>query len=56
MKKTRYEELTEKANRCRQTALRTEGVMKLIWLEKAMQLENIANSLPLVRANQKVGE
>lgn len=53
---TRYEELTEKAMRCRNTAFKFEvnSYMYLVWLEKAMKLEILANSLPKFRAGQKV--
>lgn len=47
---TRYEELINKANLCRKAAFRTEGQMRLIWLEKAMKLETLAANLPLTRA------
>ena len=51
---TRYEELINKANKCRTAAFRTEGQMKLIWLEKAFQLEMLAANLPLNRAEHIV--
>lgn len=47
---TRYEELINKANACRQAAFRTEGTMREIWLIKAFHLEMLAANLPLNRA------
>lgn len=52
---TRYEDLINKANLCRTAAFRTEGTMKLIWLEKAVKLELLAANLPLTRASQIQG-
>lgn len=51
---TRYEELTTKADVCRLAAARTEGSMKTIWLQKAMDLEIEAANLPVVKAVQVV--
>lgn len=50
---TRYEDLQKKANKCRKAAFKTRGFMRLVWLEKANRLENLAANLPLNRANQK---
>lgn len=53
---TRYEELKNKAELCRLTASKTEGRMRLIWLQKAMDLEILAGNLPMTRASQNVGK
>ena len=49
---TRYEELKNKADRCRRTARKTSGFMQWVWIEKANKLEELAANLPLTRATQ----
>lgn len=51
---TKYEELRNKAEKCRQAAIRAENEsFKNEWLLKAAQLENEAANLPLVKAAAK---
>lgn len=47
---TTYESLINKANKCRETAKKTSGYMSSIWLQKARELEELANSLLVVTA------
>lgn len=53
---TRYEDLIEKSERCIRASLKTEGFMAWVWMQKATELQTLANNLPLVRANQIIGE
>lgn len=47
MNVTKYQTYMDLANKCRETAKLTTGLMQSIWLRNAIELENKARSLKI---------
>lgn len=51
---TKYEYIKNKAEKCRENAKATEGLMRSIWEHHAIELENLAKSLSLKECQKKI--
>lgn len=51
---TKYENLMNKAEKCRENAKATSGLMRAIWEHHAINLEQKAKSLSIKEAESKI--
>ena len=51
---TKYENLMNKAEKCRENAKATSGLMRAIWEHHAIDLEQKAKSLSIKEAESKI--